>query len=461
MQGRAEMEMKWLLATAGLVILLMFPLLPSGIAAPVGDGRLPGVADAMLKADFWLAKLSSPRQVVLEPAGIVAFNRAIVQALPQVVEDLDGFPLAVDRASLRQWLAADRLPRGQERYSDGTLLTAGFYDQLERNLNLQAIRDANPVSWGFVVRRSDLRTFPTDAAASEDDESDDFDLFQETAVNIAEPLAVLHRSADGKWLYVQLVNYRGWLRADDVALAADRQNWQARRELPFVVITGTKVAPREAVMGKPVAEWRAGMGAKLPFFGMEKEGYQIEIPRRDAQGGVIWQKAWIHGKADVSVGYLPYTRANILRQAFKMLGEHYGWGGLNEGRDCSSFIMDIYNVFGIRAPRNADQQEAVPGRRIVLRGIGDVASRYALLTQASPGATLHMRNHVMLYLGEHNGKHYAIHSLGSYGDASRPRSDGSLPRIGVMQIVVGDLDLPLRSGRRFIEVLTSVNNWQP
>ncbi len=461
MQGRAEMEMKWLLATAGLVILLMFPLLPSGIAAPVGDGRLPGVADAMLKADFWLAKLSSPRQVVLEPAGIVAFNRAIVQALPQVVEDLDGFPLAVDRASLRQWLAAERLPRGQERYSDGTLLTAGFYDQLERNLNLQAIRDANPVSWGLVVRRRDLRTVPTDAAASEDDESDDFDLFQETAVNIAEPLAVLHRSADGKWLYVQLVNYRGWLRSDDVALAADRQTWQARRALPFVVITGTKVAPREAVMGKPVAEWRAGMGAKLPFFGMEKEGYRIEIPRRDAQGGVIWQKAWIHGKADVSVGYLPYTRANILRQAFKMLGEHYGWGGLNEGRDCSSFIMDIYNVFGIRAPRNADQQEAVPGRRIVLRGIGDVASRYALLTQASPGATLHMRNHVMLYLGEHNGKHYAIHSLGSYGDASRPRSDGSLPRIGVMQIVVGDLDLPLRSGRRFIEVLTSVNNWQP
>lgn len=63
---------------------------------------------------------------------------------------------------------------------------------------------------------------------------------------------MLHRSADGKWLHVQLVNYRGWLRADDVALAADRQNWQARRELPFVVITGTKVVPRDAVMGKPV-----------------------------------------------------------------------------------------------------------------------------------------------------------------------------------------------------------------
>ncbi len=455
------MELKWLLVIAGLVGLLMFPLLPSGMAASLGDGRLPGVSDAMLKADFWLAKLSAPRQLILDSAGIVSFNQAIVQALPRAVVDLDAFPATLSRASLRQWLAADRLPRGQERYSDGALLTAGFYDQLEQNMNLPAIRELNPVAWGFVVRRSDLRTFPTDAAASEDDESDEFDLFQETAVNIAEPAAVLHRSADGKWLFVQLVNYRGWLKTDEVALAADRQTWQARRSLPFVVITGTKVAPRDAVMGKPIAEWRAGMGAKLPFFGMEKEGYRIEIPLRDAQGAVIWQKAWIHGKADVSVGYLPYTRANILRQAFKMLGEHYGWGGLNEGRDCSSFIMDIYNVFGIRAPRNADQQEAVPGRRISLRGIGDAAGRYALLAQAEPGATLHMRNHVMLYLGAHNGKHYAIHSLGSYGDASRPRADGSLPRIGVMQIVVGDLDLPLRSGRRFIEVLTSVNQWQP
>ena len=84
--------------------------------------------------------------------------------------------------------------------------------------------------------------------------------------------------------------------------------------------------------------------------------------RRAADGFVFWRRAWIHGKADVSVGYLPYTRAHILRQAFKMLGENYGWGGQREGRDCSSFIMDIYNVFGIRSPRNADQQEKIPGQ---------------------------------------------------------------------------------------------------
>ena len=107
------MEMKWFVITTSLVGLLMFPLLPVGQAASVGDGRLPGVTDAMLKADFWTAKLPASRQLILDPAGIAAFNRAIYAALPQAVVDLDAFPDTVGRASLRQWLAADRLPRSR------------------------------------------------------------------------------------------------------------------------------------------------------------------------------------------------------------------------------------------------------------------------------------------------------------------------------------------------------------
>ena len=445
-----------------LVLLGLLLLTAPCLAASPETAGLPGVSAAMLQANFWIERVPAPQQVILTPSQIAEFNRAILAALPQTMVDFDHFPEMIDRNTLQRWLAADRLPRDAERYSQGELLTGAFYDRLAQNLNLRGLRETNPVRWGFTVRRTDLRTFPTSTASSEDDESDDFDLFQETAVNIAEPLAVLHRSGDGAWLYVQIYNYRGWLRAEDVALSPSRQVWnEKRRSAKFLVITGTKVVPREAVMGKPVPDWRAGMGTRLPLLGMEQGGYAVEIPLRNSDGNVYWHKAWIHGKADVSSGFLSYTRANVLRQAFKMLGEDYGWGGLGEGRDCSSFIMDIYNVFGIWSPRNADQQERVPGRRIGLQGVADVAGRYALLGRAEPGATLHMRNHVMLYLGQAGGKHYAIHSLGSYGDASRPRADGTLPRIEVMRVVVGGLDLRLRSGRRFVEVLSSANNWQP
>ena len=448
------------LLVISLCLLLLF-MPAKGLAAP-GVERLPGIEPAMLQADFWIARAAAAQQIIMTPAEINQFNKAIIAAMPQVVVDMAALPDALDKNTLKLRITAEKLPRGKERYARGALIQGSYYDQLEQNLNLAGVAESNPLAWGFTVRRTDLRTFPTDTPSSEDDQDDNFDLFQETAVNIAEPVAVLHRSSDARWLFVQLYNYRGWLRAADVALAPNRQEWQGRQGgAAFVMITGSGVTPRDAVNGKPVADWRAGMGTRLPHLGRESDGYAVEIPQRNANGPVIWRKAWIHGKADVATGYLPYTRAAIIRQAFKMQGENYGWGGVQDGRDCSSFVMDIFAVFGIRAPRNADQQERAPGRHAVLRNVTDAAARYALLdSQSEPGATLHMRNHVMLYLGKNGAKHYAIHDLGSYGDALHPHFDGSLSRVEVMKVVVSELDLPLRSGRRFIEVLTSANVWR-
>ncbi len=128
------MELKWLLATICLVGLFATPMTPVVFATTAGDGRLPGTTEAMLKADFWVGKLASPHQPILSPAGIGEFNRTIAAAMPQAVVELDRFPDSVDRATLRRWLSTDRLPRGEERYDDGTLLTVAFYDQLEQNM---------------------------------------------------------------------------------------------------------------------------------------------------------------------------------------------------------------------------------------------------------------------------------------------------------------------------------------
>lgn len=454
------MEMKWFWSSLFLIIVLSVSV--KGTEAASAPSALPGTLELMLDAGYWIKRAPFPYRVLLTPAEIQIFNQSIIASLPRTMVDLDRFPDFIERSVLQRWMAAERMPRGKDRYADGESVPNTFYDQLAQNMNLRELRDRNPVAWGFTVRRTDLRTFPTKTVSSEDEESDEFDLFQESAVPIAEPLAVLHRSADAAWLFVQLYNYRGWVRSSDVALTSSRHAWQEKKKTAsFLVITGTKVAPRDTVMGNPVPDWRAGMGTRLPLLGREKDGYTVEIPQRASNGRLFWRKAWVHGKADVSVGYLPYTRANILRQAFKMLGESYGWGGLNEGRDCSSFIMDIFRGFGIQAPRNADQQESVPGRRALLQGIENYAARKALLDRTEPGATLHMRNHVLLYLGQEDGKHFAIHSLGSYGDSSRPNADGTLPRIEVMKVVVGDLDARLRSGRKFAEVLSSTNFWRP
>ena len=131
-----------------LVMLGIFSLSSSCLAATPETAGLPGVSAAMLQANFWIERVPAPQRVILTPAQIAEFNRAILAALPQTMADFDRFPEMVDRNTLQRWLAADRLPRGAERYSQGELLTGAFYDRLAQNLNLRGLREMNPVHWG-------------------------------------------------------------------------------------------------------------------------------------------------------------------------------------------------------------------------------------------------------------------------------------------------------------------------
>jgi NlpC/P60 family len=63
---------------------------------------------------------------------------------------------------------------------------------------------------------------------------------------------------------------------------------------------------------------------------------------------------------DTSADYLPLTRANIIRQAFKFLGERYGWGDLYNGRDCSGFASDVYRSMDVLLPPNSGAQGRSP-----------------------------------------------------------------------------------------------------
>ena len=65
-------------------------------------------------------------------------------------------------------------------------------------------------------------------------------------------------------------------------------------------------------------------------------------------------------RGDVATDYLPLTRANVLRQSFKFLGERYGWGHSYNARDCSGFVSEVYRSFGVQLPRNTRDQGVSP-----------------------------------------------------------------------------------------------------
>ncbi len=440
---------------AALFLLALFSA-PSLAAAGV-----PNVTGEMQSAGFWTNKLADPDGVIMSQREIEAFNRDIVSALPGLVYDLTDYPASLSGEKLAELVTRRPFPVAEERYSNGSLVGAAYYDYLQSQMNLDGIEDSNKVVYAVTVRRTNIRTFPTADESLEAPYDVEFDMFQETAVGPAEPVLILHRSLDGDWCFVQVYNYNGWMPAADLAVAPDKDSWlQYVQPEQYLVVTGNRIELNYAPADQGVEQVGFTMGTRIPLAVRNVDDvvaaagvYLVKLPTRGEHGELVLKMSTVPAGSDVMVGYMPYTRANILLQAFKILGERYGWGGMFEARDCSAFVMDVYRSFGLMLPRNGDEQEQSAGRTVSFASLG-TGQRYELLDSLLPGASLHTPTHEMLYLGEDEGLHYVIHDITSYGDRDQVNADGSLARVELNRVAVTDLSLTLRSGRTIIDSLT-------
>lgn len=211
------------------------------------------------------------------------------------------------------------------------------------------------------------------------------------------------------------------------------------------------------------SEMEFTMGTKLPLVKPNElpdlirnrrlyGNYVVKIPARNTAGQLEFIMVPIPISNDVTVGYLPYTRANIIRQAFKTQGDRYGWGGMLNGRDCSSLVMELNRCFGFKLARNTDEQVISAGKTINFDG-KSTADREKLLESLSPGAALFFPGHEMLYLGEDSGYYYVFSALGSYGQPTPGQT--KLVTVRVRTVVINELNLTRASGVRWVDALTA------
>ncbi|MBQ9479702.1 MAG: C40 family peptidase, partial [Selenomonadaceae bacterium] len=150
----------------------------------------------------------------------------------------------------------------------------------------------------------------------------------------------------------------------------------------------------------------------------------------------------------INHGWLPCTQNNFVKQAFKFLGDEYGWGGLNDSVDCSSFVGDVYRSMGIQLPRDSNWQEAVMPIVSVFNDVG-TAMRYDIVKRAPIGSLLFKRGHVMMYLGQDkSGTPLVIHSASSYVRNGE--------KIFIRKVIVSDLRYQGTAGVETIDQLTGI-----
>ncbi|WP_051033530.1 SH3 domain-containing protein [Acetivibrio cellulolyticus] len=419
----------------------------------------------MLNADYWIDKIEDRDKVIMSLEEIQTYNKEIMETMSNVSYDLPNFSEKITRKSLTAHVDIS-FPTAP-CFINGIEVGEEYWDKLRAQINTAAIKDENEVKFGFTVTRTNLKIFPTSDIVSDAANDFAFDQFQNTAVLAYEPVLILHQSLDAKWLYIYMHNCSGWTLASNIAFSKDKATWLAQQksveEGQFLVVTGNKIKLDYNFESPELSELEFSMGTILPLAEQSEipafvdgrapyDSFVVKLPVRNEKGEVVYKLALVPVSKDVSIGYLEFTRENILNQVFKLHGDRYGWGGMLNARDCSSLVLEVYRCFGFRLPRNTESQVKCPGKTLNVEGLS-VKGREAMLDELQPGAALYFPGHTMIYLGKDQGRYYVISALGMY--AEFPDGSKTANIIRTRTVVVNDLNVKRGSGKLWIECLTA------
>jgi len=399
---------------------------------------LPGVRPEMNTPGFWIGRLSDPDKIILGENAIRKLNQDIQTRL-RLTKDMVGFPGEFEGRDLHVALQRGLSGfRNRTLYAmDGRKAGESFYASIEENLSLDSIDAIIDVRFGWVVCNADQRLLPTSESLYAEAGDIDFDEVQNNALDIGTPVAILHESADRQWSYVMGPSSDGWVKTANVGLCSKEQLEDVMSR-PFVTIVRAK---GNVYLDEELTQYYGfvRMGSKL-FLAADsaQDGVAVVLPVRRHDGALDFKTGYLK-RQETCPGSLSYTPRHIIEQAFEMRHTPYGWGGANGQQDCSQFVQEVFATVGISLPRNSSDQAQV-GQLIrhFTEGQSDEQRRQAVVTQAIPGASLlHMNGHVMLYIGDVDGRPYAIHDVWAYRE---PGENGDTIRV-INRVAVTDLYL--------------------
>lgn len=429
-----------------------------------------GTTQEMLSAEYWCQL--TPDTLLYSAEEIAEFNennpafvsytnkegysrKLFLKTLPETISG------EIIRAVLDETLAESFSSAKKPYYINGTdLAGADYFTALDQNRGLGTIPEKVVPRYAVCIKRTVAMIFPTEDFISQDLTEIICNDMVSAEVMPFTGVAILQESVDGKWYYVMCGTYCGWVKKDTVALCRDREEWLAAIDPErFLVVTGNNIVLDETAVPTATGGMILPMGTVLKLAdeifsevaGRNSLcGYSVLLPTADEKGMLAYEEAIVPVSKEVHVGYLSMTSHTVLRQAFRFLGQVYGWGGSLSANDCSGVIRQVYRCFGMELPRNS---QAIAS----MKDLGSfdctkmtTQKKLEVLREIPVGLPIFMEGHLMLYLGMDREVPYVISSCGSF----IPSTDKSAEVVNANCVFVSDLNLYRKNGKTWLENLS-------
>lgn len=303
--------------------------------------------------------------------------------------DLGSHSDLLDGETVRNYVTFD-YPSENTKFIDNKTYTPEHRKSLMENVGVENVPESVYVRFGFTSKSINMRMTPSPAVLHTGNPY--FDMNQYTRVGASAPVAVLHSSNDGKYFYVQTEFMRGWIPSESV-IFYDKPTFNNILRMPFL---------RVLKDGTQIGDVAYSIGDKIPLADKNLFGYRVLLPNSEEK--------FVFKSGKLNLNNETFSEEKIRSIAEDLLGNPYDWGGKAGFRDCSSFVRDLWLVFGLNLPRNTSLQSGV-GKEI----IGKPASKqefYDALAKATPFKTLiFFKGHVILYGGMQDGDYVVYHAV--------------------------------------------------
>ncbi len=283
------------------------------------------------------------------------------------------------------------------------LATKEWFDKQIQNSNFD---EYNVVpKKAITLKNTNVRVLPTNSPMFYNPllpgEGFPFDYNQNSLIKINTPIMVSHLSKDKAWAYIESSSVGGWVEINNIAFVNENFIKQFRNSNYFVSIK------EKFPIYDPIFREYVKVGTIFP---KEKDNYLIA--KKDDNANAIISHIQLNPNEIEAMPVL-YNSENRIKILTELLNEPYGWGGLLNNRDCSSFTQDFFTPFGSYLQRNSKAQ-TTNGKYIDISKLTLDEKKEFIKKEGVPFSTLvYLKGHIMLYLGIKDNEPMVVHNVWS------------------------------------------------